>query len=1131
MKNLLLLIVMSIKLLIRGALLLCLTLGPLMANTSKAQVKSIDEVFIKLDRKSYSLTRFFKETEKQTDFKFFYTDKALHVGQKIDLTKNWGNVEEFLIEIAKQTDLRFRQVNNAISVIIAPKENGQDLIQVELDPQNVDVQGTVTDADEEPIPGVTVSVQGSSTGTATDLDGKYSLSVPEGSTLMFSFIGFETQRIEVGEQRIINVTLNEDISSLDEVVVVGYGEQKKANLTGSVASLDSEFLADRPITNSSQALQGLPGVYVNQSKGRPGADGANISIRGIGTIGNSNPLVIVDGIEFSLRDINPNDIESVTVLKDAASSAIYGSRAANGVILITTKKGKEGRLQAEYGNYFGFQRATQLPQNVVWNSMEYMEGKNRALANLGIAPEYPDALLEEYRNGTDPYIYPNTNWFNVMFRDAFIQEHNVRVTGGNEKTTFSASLGYLDQDGVLIQSDAQRYSVNLNLVSNVTDKLTLGVNMIGTFWKDRESHYSADEGNGEGGLMGLIYRGLPFQSPTLEDGRYADQWIRAAGHNAYRNPYAIANEGFRENESLRTFVNFFAEYKLPGNIKYKVVVAPDLSYSHGKIFHPNIPLTHPKTNEVSLMLNVPPRGVEVINNDRLSFTNFQTLDWSKSFANLHNFNVLLGFSTEQTKTESSSVEKRGYLGNSTPELNAGTELTRMNGTSLRIKRVSYFGRINYNFNEKYLLETNFRYDGSSFFAPGNRFGFFPSVSAGWRISEESFFKNNIDFISNLKVRGSYGELGNDQIPAFSYLNKAELGRNYVFNDNVVPGIAIEDLADPLITWESVKMFNIGLNVGFFEEKLSLEIDWFDKVTDNILLQVPVPQQVGNLGAPFRNFAKVSNKGYEITINHRNNISGFSYGIGANATFIKNEIINIGEDIIFGNLNTRIHREGESIGSWYGLLSDGIFRREEEIAGAAVLGGRQTVPGDVRYIDLNNDGIINEGDRTVMGSALPRLTYALNLNAEFKSFDFSAFLQGVQGVNSWLNSNLAYPYRNGAGVTRDWLEDSWTPENVNASLPRLISPTGNLSDNNFQPSDFWLRNTSYLRLKNIQLGYTLPIKHLEKLNLLKLRLFVNAQNLFTISDFKLGDPERNNGQSNIIAYPIQKIITGGLNLTF
>lgn len=997
--------------------------------------------------------------------------------------------------------------------------------------RDVTITGMVTDENGEPLPGVTVSVAGTTIGTATDMDGRYSLTVPEEGTLVFSFIGFETQRFEIGSRSVIDVTLTEDLASLDEVVVVGYGEQKKVNLTGAVSSLDAEFLENRPITNSSQALQGLSGVYINQSKGRPGADDANISIRGVGTLGNSNPLVIVDGVEFSLRDINPNDIESATVLKDAAASAIYGSRAANGVILITTKKGKEGRLQVDYGNYFGFQRANQFPQNVVWNSLEYMEGKNRALANLGIAPEYPDEVLEEYRNGADPYIYPNTNWFEVMFRDAFIQEHNVRISGGNERTTFSASIGYLDQDGILIESDAQRYNVNMNLTSKVTDRLSMGINMIGTFWKDRESHYSSDEGNGEGGLMGLIYRGAPFQSPTLANGDYANQWLRAAGHNAYRNPYAIAHEGFRNNESLRTFVNFFAEYRFGGNITYKAVLAPDLRLRHNKYFHPDIPLTHPKTNEVSNMLNAPQRGVEVIRNDRLAFTNLHTLDWGKTFSDRHNLNILLGFSTEQNRTESSSVEKRNYLGNNTPELNAGAELSRMNGTSLRVKRVSYFGRLNYNYDEKYLLETNFRYDGSSIFASGNRYGFFPSVSAGWRISEESFFKNSIGIINNLKIRGSYGELGNDQIPSFSHLNKVELGRNYVLNGNVVSGVAIEDLADPYITWESVKMANLGFNMGLFEEKLSLEIDWFDKVTDDILLRVPIPQQVGNLGAPFRNFAKVSNRGYEFTVLHRNSRERFNYSIGANATYIKNEILNIGEDIILGNLNSRIHREGESINSWYGLLTDGIFRSEEEIEGAPVLGGRPTVPGDVRYIDLNNDGVINEGDRTVTGSSMPQWTYSLTLDAEYESFDFSAFFQGVQGVHSWLNSNLAYPYRNGAGVTRDWLDDSWTPENVNAKLPRLISPTGNLSDNNYQPSDFWLRNTSYLRLKNIQIGYTLPTDYLEKFKILKLRVFVNAQNLLTISDFKLGDPERNNTQSNIIAYPIQKIFTGGLNLTF
>ena len=1104
------------------------------------------------EKEQTSLSQALQQLETQYTIRFFY-DPSL-VEQHVPTRMLVGDdLEETLGKLLPPLSLQFKKIRPDYYVIKqqklppVPKLSAQPLgnspfparkqgapsTTATLLPENVEktITGTITDQSTgEELPGVNILVKGTSIGTVTDVTGTYRLTAPDDAeTLVFSSVGYTSEEVVIGNQITINVGLTPDIQSLSEVVVVGYGEQKKVNLTGSVATVESEFLENRPITNSSQALHNLPGVNVNQSSGRPGADGANIRIRGVGTLGNANPLVIVDGIEFSLRDVNPNDIESVTVLKDAAAAAIYGNRAANGVVLITTKKGKQGDVRVNYNNYLGFQEVNQLPENVVWNTLDYMEGKNQAFANEGKAPEYPEEVLEEYRNGTDPYLYPNTNWFDVMFRQAFIQEHNLRVSGGNEKTTFSLSLGYLDQDGIVINTNAKRYSVNMNLSSQVSDRLKIGGNVIGTFWRDQESYYTTNEGNGEGGLMGLIYRGLPFQTPALADGAYADQWLRAAGHNAYRNPFAIANEGYRRRESLRTFINLFAEYTLPGEIKYKVVVAPDLSYERDKYFKPEILLTQPKTGELAPMKNVPLRGVDIERADGIALTNFHTLSWEKTLATAHNLNVLLGFSTEIRRFERSDVEKTGYLGNSTPEFDAGSDLNKIEGTSGLEKQVSYFGRLSYNFDERYLLETNFRYDGSSKFARGNRYGFFPSVSGAWRVSEESFFKDNVSFISNLKLRASYGILGNDNIPSFAFLNKVELGRNYVFNGNVVPGVAIEDLADETITWETVRMTDIGLNLGLFEERLSIEVDWFSKITNDILLRVPVPQQVGNLGAPFRNFAKVANRGYEVSVLHRNRLQDFGYTIGANVTYVKNEILTIGEDLFSGRNNSAINREGEPIDSWYGYKTDGLFRSEAEINGAAVLGGRETVPGDIRYQDLNEDGVIDGEDRAVVGTSIPPWTFGMNLRADYRNFDFSAFFQGVQGSSSYLRTNLAYPYRNGAGVTREWLTDSWTPDNPNASLPRIISPNFGLTDNNYQPSDFWVRNTSYVRLKNIQLGYTFA-GLVERFPIQQLRLFVNAQNLFTFTDFTQGDPERSADDVGIIAYPIQKIITAGLNIT-
>ncbi len=499
---------------------------------------------------------------------------------------------------------------------------------------NATLTGTVIDSKtKETLIGATVKIQGTTNGASTDRDGKFRLVTGQKYpfTLLVNFVGYKQSEIVVTQSQ-ITVALVEDNNPLDDVVVVGYGTQKKINLTGSLAIVDAKTLANRPITNATQALQNVPGVFTNQTKGRPGADAATIRIRGAGTLNNNNPLVLVDGIEYPLGDVNPNDIESVTVLKDAASAAIYGNRAANGVILVKTKTGKNGKFSIDYNFYAGSQKATQFP-DVVTNTVDYMIGKNRALANEGKPAESSEALINEFRTGTDPYIYPNTNWFDIMFRNAAIQEHNLRISGGTEKTAFSISLGYLDQDGILIASSGKRYSLNTNLSSEITKRLKVGASLTANFWNSKESAYSADDGNGEGGLMGLTYRGLPFQTAYAQDGTYADQWIRVPGHNFFRNTVALANEGFNRNNQYRTLANVFLEYQLPFNIRYKTTLGANLLYGINKYSYPAINLTNPKTGAITPIGNTPARGVRQISQNNINITNFHTLN-SVSYTHL-----------------------------------------------------------------------------------------------------------------------------------------------------------------------------------------------------------------------------------------------------------------------------------------------------------------------------------------------------------------------------------------------------------------------------------------------------------------------------------------------------------------
>ncbi|WP_240755286.1 TonB-dependent receptor [Pedobacter sp. SYP-B3415] len=1004
-------------------------------------------------------------------------------------------------------------------LLIAPNLYAQNQPMI-----NANLRGQVIDSKtKEPLIGATVRIKGTTNGATTDVEGKFALVT--GQKLPFilqvNYVGYEAAEVEVATSP-ATISLRELNQDLNDVVVVGYGTQKKVNLTGSVSTIEQKTLANRPITNSTQALQNVPGVFTNQTKGRPGADGASIRIRGSGTLNNNNPLVLVDGIEYPLGDVNPGDIESITVLKDAASAAIYGNRAANGVILVKTKGGRKGVFSLDYSFYAGSQQATQFP-DVVTNTVEYMEGKNRALANEGKPAESSQALINEFRTGTDPFIYPNTNWFDLMFRNAAIQEHNLRLSGGSEKTTFSVSLGYLDQEGIMIETLGKRYSLNANVNADITKKLRVGAAITGNFWHSKESAYSADDGNGEGGLMGLTYRGLPFQTAYAQDGSYADQWIRVPGHNFFRNTVALSKEGFNKRDQFRTLANLFGEYQLPFNIRYKTTLAANLMYGINKYNYPAINLTNPKTGVITPIGNTPARGVRQASENAINLTNFHTLTWEQRFGQ-HNFNALAGFSIESFRDADFSAYNQGYLGNDLEELNAGSTSPQVTGRSGLSKLQSYFGRINYNYRERYLFEANFRYDGSSRFAEGNRWGFFPSFSAGWRLSEESFLKGTGIF-DNLKLRASYGQLGNQNLPLFSYVDAISLGQNYNFNGSVVSGAAITQVADPNITWETTAMTDVGIEGSFLRGRMNFEFDWFSKQTTNILRQISIPGQVGNLAGPVRNIGAVSNRGFELTLGWKDAFKHFRYNIDANITKVTNQVTNLnGQRYFSGNT---IIQEGSPIDSFFGLEAEGIFQSAAEVA-ASPFQNTGTQPGDLRYRDVDGNNIIDNNDRVVIGNSIPKYVYGFSGGIGWKNFDFSFIFQGLQDVDTYLTGNLAQPFKNGAGVTRDWLTDSWTPQNPFARLPRLTTSNG--YPQNFQTSGFWVRDASYLRLKNVQLAYTLPQKWTLKAGVSLLKVFMNAQNYLTITNFKFSDPERNLTRADLIEYPNAKTITAGLNLS-
>ena len=924
------------------------------------------------DAKNKRVEDVLRDIEDKSDFRFFYQREQVNVEQKINLNVTDKTVEEILQQLFVGQDVIFdvREDNLILIKTKNSSEGGNSDSFVKQ--QQKAVTGKITDSSGQPLPGVTVVIKGTTQGTVTDVDGIYSVNSESEDVLLFSFVGMTTQEITVGNQSVINITMEQESIGLEEIVTIGYGTQRKVNLTGSISSVNSEFIESRPMTNSTQALQGVNGIYVNQVGGQPGADNATIRIRGIGTLNNNDPLVLVDGIQYNLRDVNPNDIESISVLKDAASASIYGNRAANGVILITTKTGKVEKLKVELNSYFGVQQATYIP-DMVTNSVDYMTVRNEASFNEGQPVPYSDEQINAFRTGTDPVMYPNTDWFGAVFSAAPMQDHNVRISGGTESVVYSMSLEYLNQEGIMLDTDAKKYSLNSNVIFKPSDKLEFGAIISGSYW-DRNESYEGSEN-----VMERAARSLPIQPNfKAENGNYADVRLVTPGHNAFYHPVAIATEGSQNNKTQRVMVNFFTQYIFPLDIKYKVNFAVNKYDAYNHKFIPTTLLYKPEDPENTRQIGKRSRSVEQTNSNSMNTSFFQTLNWSKKVADRHNINLLLGFSMESFYSSNFDGYIEGFLGNELTELNAGTINMDVGGTSYESKLMSYFGRANYSYADKYLLEFNFRYDGSSRFAENNRWGFFPSVSAGWRVNEEAFMQN-VQSINNLKIRVSWGQLGNQNISLYSFLNNININQGTSFNNNVVAGSAVTALSDVNISWETSTITNIGLDVGLFDSKLDFTVDVFDKKTTDILARINVPGQVGNLSGPITNLYSMSNKGFEIGASHRNSIREFTYTLGANIAYVDNNVDFLDGDIQFetnrfGNIS--VIKEGFPVNSWYLYESLGLFQTVAEVENSAFQHAK-TSPGDIKYRDFNEDGVIDINDMRVMGRSVPKYTYSFN----------------------------------------------------------------------------------------------------------------------------------------------------------
>ncbi|GAB2545768.1 TonB-dependent receptor [Rufibacter soli] len=988
--------------------------------------------------------------------------------------------------------------------------------------QDVTLTGTVSDKAES-LPGVSVVVKGTTKGTATDVNGKFSLNVKPGDELVFSFIGYKTQTVPYTNQKQLSVNLEPNAFELQETVVVGYATQKKATLTGAVSSVSGEVLNQRKVASLSTALQGtMPGVTVQQTSGQPGADGSNIRIRGIGSINSSTyPLVLVDGVEMDINQVDPNIVESVSVLKDAASASIYGSRAANGVILITTKRGKEGSITTSYSGSATVQRPTNMPKVV--RAWQYLQAELQSFDNAGVSVspaqrEQQTKLIEDQKNlKPDNWNRYDTDWKEETLKDyALLHQHNVSVGGGTEKLRMFGSGSYLTQDGLIPNNSFNRTNIQVNTDAKVTSWLKAGL-ITGV----RESNTLAP---GVSTPKGIINKAL-YMLPTLSAARELDgNWgYGKNGDNPTAQAYA---SGENKNKSSEILLN--------GTLTATPLAGLELvaQYSRRNVTGRSRSLVTPYTTSLKgQVLGIYPAEDGL--NEGWSQTiqnNFRTQASYEKDLGKHYTKVLAGFQTEESDFSSFFGAKQGfelgryYLGNGD-----GATATSGGGAS-SWALMSGYARVNYTFDDKYLLEVNGRYDGSSRFVPKNRWGFFPSVSSGWVVSRETFMEN-LTKIDLLKVRASYGLLGNQNIGNYPYTATINPGYGYYLGDNkeLVPGVAQTELENSNIGWEQSKQFNVGVDASLWRGKLSLTADYYIKSVYDMLMKFPLPYYAG-ISPAFTNAGDMKNKGWEVSLTHRNEINGFSYGATFTLSDNQNEITNL------NGLNSqdRTMVEGYPNQGIWGYLTDGYYRDWDDVAASPKL-GTSARPGFVKYkkvyqADGVNPLLIDSRDLVYLGDPFPHFEYSLNLNAGWKGFDLTAYIQGVGKRSTFMSGVGLKPFANGSNLFEHQL-DSWTPENPNAEYPLLV-PEANSSDN-FVRSDKWVRDGSYTRLKNVVLGYTIPKALSQKVKVESFRVYVSGQNLFTRSNFFEGyDPEVSYGGGvGGEFYPIMQTYTLGVDLKF
>lgn len=1084
---------------------------------------------INLHLQNATIVDIFREIERNSEFGFFFKNEELDLKKRRSINVSDATIDDVLKEVL---DNRYSYKIVEKNIVIT-KDKG------DAEQQNNKVTGKVTDQTGSPLPGVSIVIKGTTTGIVSDNEGKYSLSnIPANATLVYSFIGMGTQEIAFRNQPVLNVVMKENAVAIDEVVVIGYGTSTKKNIIGAVDQIGSNLIEDRPVGNTMQALQGAaPNLIIQQKSMNPNDNSMNINIRGVSTMNNNDPLVVIDGLITemeSLNKLNPADIDNVSILKDAGSAAIYGSRSSNGVILVTTKKGaKNSKPVVRLNTMVGMQDTKVLYKPV--KGYENALLKNQALLNGGSSPIYTPAQIRDLQQHGDG------EWFlDGILKNAPQQTYNASISGGNETSTYMVSAGYYNQESNFAGNyGVERYNFRTNLV-NEYGKLKLSALMA----YNRSMQNAPNSSSGtlivDGGRIPNYYN----YKMKADNGNYLINDVLSEF-----NPLGVLEAGgFQKKDEDNFNGSLNAEYKIIKGLTAKGLIGLDLNANHRFIRGLEVPFYASETATTPSSFANSTRNTEDYNEKKYILNTQFMLDFNRTFSEVHKVTALLGASNESYTRQANEIKLK-YTDRDLglPESKTEYDPTSYNTPKETQERSIYslFGRTGYSYKDRYYGEFSFRYDASSKFAKDYRWGFFPSFSGGWRASEEDFMKSYREKFGDLKIRGSYGVLGNQNVDDYSYFTTYTVYPNsYGFNNGAVSGTGFS-FGNSELRWEQSANLNFGADATFLQNKLYVSLDYFNKITSNILLTPVVPTVFGGAVAK-ENAGKMKNQGWEATIGYRAKSGDFKHNVSLNIADSKNEVIDFGgnEQINSGDQMLKIIREGEALGSYFGYKTDGYFQNYTQIANSALPIGATVQPGDVKYKDLNADGVIDEKDRTILGNAFPRYTFGANYQVEWKGFDLGMLIQGVGKRDMFLRGELVEPFHsNYSYVMYTHQLDYWTPTNTDARWPRLSAPGSASNTNNYQKSSsIYVFNAAYLRLKNIQIGYTLPKTFTSKYGIQKFRVSANAQNLFTLSNVSFIDPESTEFGSNMGGtgglgansgrnYPTLKYYGFGLDIEF